>query len=78
MPIKIKFFVALFYMDVSNNEAIKMKIIEKSLELITMKELKKEGISLSKESVNLIIRKINGDRINLKNELEKIKLLKLI
>ena len=47
---------------------------EKSLELITMKELKKEGISLSKESVNLIIRKINGDRINLKNELEKIKL----
>ena len=47
---------------------------EKSLELITMKELKKEGINLSKESVNLIIRKINGDRINLKNELEKIKL----
>ena len=39
-----------------------------------MKELKKEEINLSKESISLIIRKINGDRINLKNELEKIKL----
>ena len=46
---------------------------EKSLELIIIKELKKEGINLSKESINLIIRKVNGDRINLKNELEKIK-----
>jgi len=46
---------------------------EKSLELIITNEIKKEGINLSKESINLIIRKINGDRINLKNELEKIK-----
>ena len=40
MPTKIKFFVALFYMDVSNNEAIKMKIIEKSLELIDISNIK--------------------------------------
>ena len=46
---------------------------EKNLETIALQELKKEGVIVSKESINLLIRKINGDRINLKNELEKIK-----
>lgn len=46
---------------------------EKSLEIIATKELKDQEIVLSKESINLIVRKANGDRINLRNELEKIK-----
>lgn len=36
--------------------------------------LNKQGISLSRENINLIITKSNNDRKNLKNELEKIKL----
>jgi len=46
---------------------------EKNLELIAIQKLKKNDILLSKESLNLIIRKVNGDRINLTNELNKIK-----
>ena len=39
--------------------------------------LNKQGISLSRENINLIITKSNNDRKNLKNELEKIKLFLL-
>ena len=46
---------------------------EKNLEIIAFQELKREGINISKESINLLVRKTNGDRINLKNEIEKIK-----
>ena len=46
---------------------------EKDLENIAYSELKKNDISLSRESINLIIEKSNQDRGNLKNELEKIK-----
>ena len=46
---------------------------EKSLEIITKQVLKKENILLSKEALNLIVRKANGDRGSLRNELEKIK-----
>jgi DNA polymerase-3 subunit delta len=46
---------------------------EKGLEIIAINELKNEKISISKESINLIIRKSEGDRNNLRNELEKIK-----
>ena len=46
---------------------------EKSLEIITKQELEKENILLSKEALNLIVRKANGDRGSLRNELEKIK-----
>ena len=59
MPIKIKFFVALFYMDASNNEAIKMKIIEKSLELIDISNIKqsvkaKLRLKISPTSTNML------------------------
>ena len=46
---------------------------DKDLEIILKTELKKYDIILSKESVNLLIEKSNGDRNNLKNEIEKIK-----
>ena len=46
---------------------------ERDLEIIANKELKKENVFLSKESMNLLIEKSNSDRNNLKNELEKIK-----
>ena len=46
---------------------------ERDLEIIANKELKKENVFLSKESMNLLIEKSNSDRDNLKNELEKIK-----
>ena len=45
---------------------------EKSLEIIAKVELKKDNIILSQESINLLIEKSNGDRDNLKNEIEKI------
>ena len=46
---------------------------EKDLEIITQNELKKNSISLSRESINLLIEKSNLDRNNLRNEIEKIK-----
>ena len=46
---------------------------EKNLEIIAKDELFQEKIMLSKESLNLIVRKSNGDRGNLRNELDKIK-----
>ena len=45
----------------------------KDLEIIALNELKKNNISISKESINLLIEKSNNDRENLKNEIEKIK-----
>jgi len=46
---------------------------EKTLEIITQKKLIKDKIILSRESISLLIRKANGDRGNLLNEVEKIK-----
>ena len=46
---------------------------ERDLETITQIELKKSNITLSRESINLLIQKSNLDRNNLRNELEKIK-----
>jgi DNA polymerase III subunit delta len=46
---------------------------EKDLYTIAQSELKKNNISLSKESMNLLIDKSNSDRNNLRNEIEKIK-----
>ena len=45
----------------------------KDLEAIAIMEFKKNNISLSRESLNLLIEKSNSDRNNLKNEIEKIK-----
>ena len=46
---------------------------DRDLEIITNTELKKNNITLSRESINLLIEKSNNDRNNLKNEIEKIK-----
>ena len=46
---------------------------DKDLEIIASAELKKNKIILSRESINLLIEKSNGDRNNLMNEIEKIK-----
>lgn len=46
---------------------------EKDLEYIAINEFKKNNISTSREIINLLIEKSNNDRINLKNEIEKIK-----
>jgi len=45
----------------------------RDLEFITISEFKKENISISRESINLIIEKSNSDRQNLRNEINKIK-----
>ena len=45
----------------------------KDLTIIAMSELRKNNLLLSQELVNLLVEKSNNDRINLKNELEKIK-----
>ena len=45
---------------------------DKDLEIIAKAELKKNNITLSRESVNLLIEKSNNDRNNLKNEIGKI------
>ena len=45
---------------------------ERDLETIALVELKKNNITLSRESVNLLIEKSNSDRNNLRNEIEKI------
>ena len=46
---------------------------DRDLEIITTKELKKDNIFLSRESINLLIEKSSYDRDHLKNEIEKIK-----
>jgi len=45
----------------------------RDLKTIAEIELKKNNISISRESINLLIDKVNYDRSNLKNEIEKIK-----
>ena len=45
----------------------------RDLELIARTLLKKNNITLSNESISLLIEKSNSDRDNLKNEIEKIK-----
>jgi len=45
---------------------------EKDLATIAQLELKKNNITLSRESINLLIEKSNADRNNLRNEIEKI------
>ena len=45
---------------------------EKDLTIIAQLELKKNNITLSRESINLLIEKSNADRNNLRNEIEKI------
>ena len=45
---------------------------EKDLATIAQIELKKKNITLSRESINLLIEKSNADRNNLRNEIEKI------
>ncbi len=46
---------------------------ENDLRVIAKNEFTKNNISLSNESINLLIDKSNNDRNNLKNEIEKIK-----
>jgi len=46
---------------------------ERDLEIIATRELRSNNLSLTRESLNLIIEKSNNDRNNLKGELEKIK-----
>ena len=46
---------------------------DKDLEIVINTELSRNGIRLSRESINLLIEKSNKDRNNLKNEIEKIK-----
>ena len=43
-----------------------------SLNLFTQKFIKKRKINISQQALNIIIERARGDRINLKNELEKI------
>jgi len=50
---------------------------ERDLETITKNEFKKNNISLSQELLNLLIEKSNGNRNNLRNEIEKIKLFSI-
>jgi DNA polymerase-3 subunit delta len=45
---------------------------ERDLENIATVELKKNNITLSRETINLLVTKSNSDRNNLKNEIEKI------
>ena len=47
---------------------------DRDLQVIAKKELSFIKVSLSQESINLIVDKANGDRNNLKNEIEKIRL----
>ena len=44
-----------------------------TLSKLTYNFFKKEDISISQENINMIIEKCNGDRSNLKNELNKVK-----
>ena len=49
----------------------------KDLEIIVRTELKKSNIILQREVINLLIERSNGDRNNLKNEIEKVKFFAL-
>ena len=44
-----------------------------TLTKLTSTFLRKENISISQQNINLIVQRCNGDRNNLKNEIEKIK-----
>ena len=44
-----------------------------TLSKLTYSFLKKQNISISQQNINMIVEKCNGDRSNLKNELDKIK-----
>ena len=44
-----------------------------TLSKLTYNFFKKENISISQENINMIVEKCNGDRSNLKNELNKVK-----
>ena len=44
-----------------------------SLSKLSASFFRKENITISQQNINLIVRKCNGDRNNLKNELDKIK-----
>ena len=60
----------------NNNQALCVPCYldnERDLENIAKTILKKHNITLSRESINLLIEKSNNDRNNLKNEIEKIK-----
>jgi len=46
---------------------------DKDLEIIIRTELKKSNITIQKDAINLLIERSNGDRNNLKNEIEKVK-----
>ena len=46
---------------------------DRDMEIIASSELKNNNITLSRESINLLIEKSNNDRNNLRNELEKVK-----
>tara|TARA_B100000686_G_C16779846_1_gene971063 strand:+ start:1774 stop:2790 length:1017 start_codon:yes stop_codon:yes gene_type:complete len=46
---------------------------DRDLEIILNTELKKNNIIMSREAANILIEKSNKDRINLNNEIEKIK-----
>jgi len=46
---------------------------DKDLEIITKKELEKNNIILDREAISVLIERSNGDRNNLKNEIEKVK-----
>ena len=46
---------------------------DKDLEIILRTELRKSNIMLQREAINLLIDRSNGDRNNLKNEIEKVK-----
>ena len=46
---------------------------EKDLQIIAQLEFKKNNITISAESINFLIAVSNGDRNNLRNEIEKIK-----
>ena len=50
---------------------------DKDLEIIVRTELKKSNITLQKDAINLLIERSNGDRNNLKNEIEKVKFFAL-
>ena len=46
-----------------------------TLSMITNNFLREKNIQLSQQNINIIVERCNGDRINLKNELEKISAL---
>mgnify|MGYP001255858623 CR=1 FL=1 len=47
---------------------------EPDVEVIAVKELSDSKINLSREIINFLVKQANGDRNNLRSELDKIKL----